>query len=67
MRKAMDLITEKAPCITFRLATPGSPNFVEIVSAPNCSSDLGMKGGERHIYLRDCYIVDDYFTRNIAN
>ena len=63
MREAMDLITNKAPCVTFEPARPGSVNFVTIVNGPDCSSDLGMKGGERHIYLRDSYIVDDYFTR----
>ena len=55
MREAMDLITKKAPCVTFQPATPGSVNFVEIVSAPNCSSDLGMKGGERLVRFPNLY------------
>ena len=49
MREAMDLITNRVPCITFELATPESVNFVTIVNGADCSSDLGMKGGEQHI------------------
>ena len=49
MREAMDLITNRVPCITFELATPESINFVTIVNGADCSSDLGMKGGEQHI------------------
>ena len=51
MREAMDLITNRVPCITFELATPESVNFVTIVNGADCSSDLGMKGRDLHIIL----------------
>ena len=51
MRKAMDLITSRVPCVTFELATSSSLNFVTIINYADCSSDLGMKGGEQYIYL----------------
>ena len=51
MREAMDLITNRVPCITFEPATPSSINFVIIVNGPDCSSDLGMKGRDLHIIL----------------
>ena len=47
----MDLITERVPCVTFEPALPGSVNFVTITNGADCSSNLGMKGGEQHIYL----------------
>ena len=51
MREAMDLITNRVSCVTFVPALPGSVNFVTIINGADCSSDLGMKGGEPHIYL----------------
>ena len=51
MREAMDLITNRVSCITFVPALPGSVNFVTIINGANCSSDLGMTGGEQHIFL----------------
>ena len=51
MKEAMDLITNRVSCITFEPATSSSINFVTIVNSADCSSDLGMKGGEQHIYL----------------
>ena len=51
MREAMDLITNRVPCVTFELATSSSLNFVTIINYADCSSDLGMKGGEQYIYL----------------
>ena len=51
MRKAMDYITRLTPCITFVPAVSASPNFVMIVPGQNCSSEVGMRGGEQLLYM----------------
>ena len=62
MREAMDLITNNVSCITFVPALPGSINFVTIINGAKCSSDLGMKGGEQHIYLNSGCFDDGLVT-----
>ena len=51
MRKAMDYITQLTTCITFVPAVSESPNFVKILPGPNCSSEVGMMGGEQLLYM----------------
>ena len=51
MVDAMALITRKVPCIKFEPKTSSSPNFVTIVPGPDCSSVLGMAGGEQHLNM----------------
>ena len=51
MRKAMDYITRLTPCITFVPAVSASPNFVMIVPGQNCSSEVGIRGGEQLLYM----------------
>ena len=51
VRKAMDYITSSTPCITFVPKTSSSVNYVTILPGPDCSSELGMRGGEQVIYL----------------
>ena len=56
MRMAMDYITHLTPCITFLPADNSSINFVTIHSGPNCSSEVGMRGGEQLLYMNsDCF------------
>ena len=56
MRKTMDYITHLTPCITFVPAVSASPNFVTILPGPNCSSEVGMRGGEQLLYMNsDCF------------
>ena len=62
MKEAMDLITNRVSCITFEPATSSSINFVTIVNSADCSSDLGMKGGEQHIYLNSGCFDDGLVT-----
>ena len=62
MRQAMDLITNNVSCITFVPALPGSVNFVTIINGANCSSDLGMTGGEQHIFLNSGCFDDGLVT-----
>ena len=62
MREAMDLITNNVSCITFVPALPGSVNFVTIINGADCSSNLGMKGGEQHIILNSGCFDDGLVT-----
>ena len=62
MREAMDLITDRVSCITFEPALPGSVNFVTIINGADCSSNLGMKGGEQHIFLNSGCFDDGLVT-----
>ena len=62
MREAMDLITNNVSCITFVPALPGSLNFVTIINGAKCSSDLGMTGGEQHIFLNSGCFDDGLVT-----
>ena len=55
MRKTMDYITHLTPCITFLPADNSSINFVTITSGPDCSSEVGMRGGEQFLYMNSDY------------
>ena len=56
MRMAMNYITHLTPCITFLPATNSSFSFVTITSGPNCSSEVGMRGGEQLLFMNsDCF------------
>ena len=60
MRKAMDYITQLTPCITFVPINSSEfnyeINFVTIAPGPNCSSEVGMRGGEQFLYMnRACF------------
>ena len=56
MRKAMDYVEMKVPCIKFRLKTESTYNFVSIHPGPGCESDLGMVGGEQRMLLNsECF------------
>ena len=51
MRKAMDYITEKVPCVTFTPKTEATVNFVAIHPGPGCESHVGMKGRRQEMLL----------------
>ena len=51
MKKAMEYVEQKVPCITFRPKTESAYNFVSIHPGPKCESHLGMKGGEQQMLL----------------
>ena len=51
MRKAMDYVEQKVPCITFRLKIESTVNFVSIHPGPRCESEYGMRGGEQRMLL----------------
>ena len=56
MRMAMNYITHLTPCITFLPANNSSFSFVTITSGPNCSSEVGMRGGEQLLFMNsDCF------------
>ena len=57
----MAYITSSTPCVTFVPATFGdssSVNYVTIFPGPDCSSDLGMIGGEQRIFSNSGCLSD---------
>ena len=56
MKKAMNYVEQKVPCITFRPKTTSTFNFVSIHPGPGCESELGMVGGEQRMLLNsECF------------
>ena len=51
MRKAMDYVTEKVPCVTFTPKTETTLNYVAIHPGPGCESEVGMKGLQQYMHL----------------
>ena len=51
MKKAMDYVTRKVPCVTFSPATSSTVHYVTIQGGPKCESQLGMVGGEQQMLL----------------
>ena len=52
MRKAMDYVTEKVPCVTFTPKTETTLNYVAIHPGPGCKSEsVGMKGLQQYMLL----------------
>ena len=63
MKKAMDYVEQKVPCITFRPKTTSTFNFVSIhPGGPGCESELGMVGhGEQRMLLNsECFDEKKY-------
>jgi len=51
VKKAMRYISNRTSCVTFLPGTSSSLNYVTIAPGPDCSSELGMRGGEQLLYL----------------
>ena len=49
--RAMEYITSKVPCITFREATESTDDYVLIRDGLQCNSELGRTGGEQKLNL----------------
>ena len=62
MLEAMAHITTKVPCVKFEPKTSSSVNFVTIVNGPDCSSNLGMAGGEQHLNMNSGCFDDGLVT-----
>ena len=52
--RAMEYITSKVPCITFREATELANNYVLIQDGLQCNSELGRTGGIQRLNLNRC-------------
>ena len=52
--RAMEYITSKVPCITFREATELANNYVLIQDGLQCNSELGRTGGVQRLNLNRC-------------
>ena len=50
VKKAMNYISNRTSCVTF-VPTTSFINYVTIISGPNCSSEVGMRGGQQLLYL----------------
>ena len=50
VEKAMKYITNRTSCVTF-VPTTSFINYVTIITGPNCSSEVGMRGGQQLLYL----------------
>ena len=63
MKKAMNYVEQKVPCITFRPKTTSTFNFVSIhPGGPGCESDLGMvgQGQQRMLLNSECFNEKKY-------
>ena len=52
--RAMEYITSKVSCITFREATELADNYVLIQDGLQCNSELGRTGGVQKLNLNRC-------------
>jgi len=55
---AMTYITTSVPCVSFVPASPSSVNYVTIYPGRDCSSMVGMRGGNQAIYLNSQCFAD---------
>ena len=57
VQEAMAYITSKVPCITFKLKTSYTRDYVTIYNGPDCSSDTGRVGGQQSLSLNRSGII----------